>query len=426
MTTAFVGGPTRGGEHGDDAGRRGRPARPSALGVAAGVVGGLAGAGYGEHVLADLAGRRLAAVLPGGPELWRLAGHAGFLAGAGARGLRGLAPGDARIEAGTSADVPVIEADEADRWVPPTVSGGPGSLVPWAGLGREGRRHALASVRPRPLTDRPAGVPDLSIETVMGEPAAPPRCRSTSGSTARPTPARAGRPGHRRDGAHRRLRPVAARARLPDRHRLRQLRRRRGAAVPDLRRRRLGDDAVLAAALAAVARHGRGGPRAEPAAVAADPRAAARPPRAPARGSCCSARASARTPARTSSCTGARSACEALGIDRALWIGTPYGSEWMHEVTRGDRLDVDRRRVAVVNDHAQFAALAEQRGAPPRYVLLSHDNDGVTKFGLDLLWSPPDWLGPHRPRPEPVDGGQPPRHPAGACAGGRSRRSSRA
>ena len=24
---------------------------------------------------------------------------------------------------------------------------------------------------------------------------------------------------------------------------------------------------------------------------------------------------------------------EALGIDRALWIGTPYGSGWMHEVT---------------------------------------------------------------------------------------------
>jgi uncharacterized membrane protein len=99
---------------------------------------------------------------------------------------------------------------------------------------------------------------------------------------------------------------------------------------------------------------------------------------------------------------------DAMGIDRALWIGTPYASLWMRQVTRGNRLDVERQAVAVVNDHAQFAALAERQGTAPRFVLLSHDNDGVTKFGLDLLWSPPDWLGPDRPRPEPTaDGGSP-------------------
>jgi uncharacterized membrane protein len=96
-----------------------------------------------------------------------------------------------------------------------------------------------------------------------------------------------------------------------------------------------------------------------------------------------------------------------MGIDRALWIGTPYGSKWMHQVTRGDRLDVDGATVAVVNDHDQFRDLAERRGARPRYVLLSHDNDGVTKFGLDLLWCPPDWLGPSRPAPEPIPLGSP-------------------
>ena len=47
---------------------------------------------------------------------------------------------------------------------------------------------------------------------------------------------------------------------------------------------------------------------------------------------------------------------DAMGIDRALWIGTPYGSKWMHQVTRGDRLDVDRDSVAVVNDYAQYRA----------------------------------------------------------------------
>jgi uncharacterized membrane protein len=98
---------------------------------------------------------------------------------------------------------------------------------------------------------------------------------------------------------------------------------------------------------------------------------------------------------------------DAMGIDRALWIGTPYGSKWMRQVTRGDRLDVEPQSVAVVNDHAQLVELTEERGSSPRFVLLSHDNDGVTKFGQDLLWYPPDWLGPSRPRPRPDAGGSP-------------------
>jgi uncharacterized membrane protein len=97
----------------------------------------------------------------------------------------------------------------------------------------------------------------------------------------------------------------------------------------------------------------------------------------------------------------------ALGIDRALWIGTPYGSEWMHQVTGPDRLDVDRDTVGVFNDHAQLQALEPERRARLRYVLLSHDNDGVTKFGADLLTTPPAWLGPDRPPVEEVDGVSP-------------------
>jgi uncharacterized membrane protein len=98
---------------------------------------------------------------------------------------------------------------------------------------------------------------------------------------------------------------------------------------------------------------------------------------------------------------------ETLGIDRALWIGTPYGSGWMHQVTGEERLDVDRDAVAVVNDFAQLEALGPERRSRLRYVLLSHDNDGVTKFGLDLLTTPPRWLGPGRPLPEPIDGASP-------------------
>src|SRR4051794_21361119 len=112
------------------------------LAVATGVVATLGGSAYGERLLVDLAARRLAMVLPGPPELWQLAGHAGFLLGLGAGASSLWHRAMQRIEAGTSADVPVVEADEAERWVPPTVSGGPGSLLAWTGLGREGRRHA--------------------------------------------------------------------------------------------------------------------------------------------------------------------------------------------------------------------------------------------------------------------------------------------
>jgi uncharacterized membrane protein len=135
------------------------------------VVGCLGAVAYGEHALTDLVARRLAAALPGPPELWRLAGHAGFLAGLGLGASAIWHRAMRRIEAMTSEEVPVMEPGEEDRWVPSTVSGGPGSLVPWASLGRDGRLHALASVRPQPLPVLPDGVPDLSIETVMGTPA---------------------------------------------------------------------------------------------------------------------------------------------------------------------------------------------------------------------------------------------------------------
>ena len=58
------------------------PASPlRSLGLAAGTTGALVGAAYAEHELATWLGRYLSAVLPGGPLLWRLAGHAACLGG---------------------------------------------------------------------------------------------------------------------------------------------------------------------------------------------------------------------------------------------------------------------------------------------------------------------------------------------------------
>ena len=39
--------------------------------------------------------------------------------------------------------------------------------------------------------------------------------------------------------------------------------------------------------------------------------------------------------------------------------------------------------------------------------MVSHDNDGVSKFGADLIASPPDWLSKARPQFETVPGASP-------------------
>src|SRR3954467_6427607 len=67
----------------------------------------------------------------------------------------------------------------------------------------------------------------------------------------------------------------------------------------------------------------------------------------------------------------------------------------------------DRDPVAVVNDFAQFEDLGPERRARVRYVLLSHDNDGVTKFAPHLLGARPRWRGPDRPPLERADGPNP-------------------
>ncbi|MGY1698082.1 alpha/beta-hydrolase family protein [Geodermatophilus sp. SYSU D00766] len=382
------------------------PSPLASVGVAAGIVGCLAGAAYGEHALADVVARRLAAALPGPPELWRSAGHAGSLAALGVGASAVWQRAMRRIEAMTSADVPVLEPDEADRWVPATVSGGPGSLVSWHGMGRDGRLHALASVRPQPLPDLPDGVPDLSIETVMGTPALADPVQVYVGLDNAPTPR------GRVDLAMAELERTGAFDRS-----LLVLVSPTGTgyvnyvATAALQYLSLGDVATVALqysrrpsplslGMVATAREQnrllwlrilqrlreRPGPR----------------PRVAVFGESLGAHTSQDVFLHWGTL-----GPDAMGVDRALWIGTPYGSGWMREVTRGDRLDVDPDALAVVNDHDQLTALTRQRGSAPRFVLLSHDNDGVTKFGPDLLWYPPEWLGPSRPRPEPVAVGSP-------------------
>jgi hypothetical protein len=383
-----------------------RPPALKSLAIAAGVVGALALGAYAEDMAAVTAGRRLASALPGGAHLWKLTGHAaslGLLAGVGyqlfGRAMR-------KIEAGATEDHPVFESDEGSRFTSPTVSGGPESLVPWSALGREGRRHALTFVRPEPLIDRPPGIPDLSIETVMGEPAKATPVQIYVSLDSAPTA------GERVDLALAEMERTNAFDRS-----LIMLISPTGTgyvnyvAVAAAQYLTRGDVATvtmqyskrpspLSLGKVKEAReqnrllwlrildrlHERTGPR----------------PRVVVFGESLGAHTS-----QDAFLHWGTVGPQALGIDRALWIGTPYLSGWMHEVTGPDRLGVDHDAVAVVNDFAQLQELGDERRARLRYVLVSHDNDGVTKFGPDLLSTAPRWLGPDRPQPEQVSGASP-------------------
>jgi uncharacterized membrane protein len=380
--------------------------------VAAGVEGGLTAAAYAEHLLAGAAGAWLATRLPGGPNVWRLVVHGGAL-GLLATGTSVMWTRAMRgIEAGAAAEEPVFGGGEGDRWIGPTLSGGPGSCVPWETLGREGRRHMLTHVRPAPVPDRPAGLPDLSIETVMGEPALAAPVQVYVGLDSAPT--------------------AAERVDL---------------ALAEMDRTGAFDRSVLMlvsptglgyvnyVALAAAQYLSRGD-------IASVTMQYSRRPSPLSLGRVGQAREQnrllwlrilerlrlkeGRRPRVVlfGESLGAHTSQDvflhwgtlglrALGIDNALWLGTPYGSEWMHEVTGPDRLDVDKGSVAMVNDIEQLLDIRTERGRMPAYVMLSHDNDGVTRFGPDLLTTAPAWLGPRRPAVEHIDGASPrgiPRH----------------
>jgi len=376
------------------------------LGLAAGTTGALVGAAYAEHELATWLGRRLSAVLPGGPLLWRLAGHAACLGGLTVASSSVWGRAMRRIEAGTSHESPIFGANEDMHLAGSTMSGGKDSLVPWSTLGREGRRHVVAHVRPKPVRDRPPGVPDLSIETVMGEPAKAAPIQVYVGLDS------AAGPRERVDLALAELDRTGAFDRsvlmLVSPTGTGYVNYVAVAAAEYLSR---GDIATvtmqyskrpspLSLGMVAGAReqnrllwlrildrlHESSGPR----------------PRVVLFGESLGAHTSQDVFLHWGT-LGLRT----LGIDRALWIGTPYASGWMHELGDHARLDVESDLVAMVNDFGQFEDVVSRRGSRPRYVLVSHDNDGVTKFGLDLLATAPAWLGKDRPRVQEVDGASP-------------------
>ncbi|MHB1596529.1 MAG: alpha/beta-hydrolase family protein, partial [Streptosporangiaceae bacterium] len=88
-----------------------------------------------------------------------------------------------------------------------------------------------------------------------------------------------------------------------------------------------------------------------------------------------------------------------VGMDRALFLGTPAGSKWASQW----RLDPGRTdpdgEVAEVASYEQWLALPAADRDRTRYLLLSHHADPITRFEPTLAVQRPGWLGPAGRRP---------------------------
>jgi len=81
------------------------------------------------------------------------------------------------------------------------------------------------------------------------------------------------------------------------------------------------------------------------------------------------------------------------GIDRALWVGLPWLAKWSRSgMARGASALVTEGTVAVFDRHEQLRELSEEARARLRAVILSHDNDPIAVLGPELLARRPPWL----------------------------------
>jgi uncharacterized membrane protein len=360
------------------------------LAMSLGVTAGLTGLAAGERLFAAAVGGAAQRVLPGHERLYRPLGHLAALSILGG-GLYGMMRRvDHKIERGAEA----IEAAFDDAPTSRLVSGGPGSGVAWDTLSRQGRRN-IATV-----------LSTEAIEQVMGEPAAAEPIRVFVGLESAATEAE---------------RVALAVAELE----------RTGAfdrsllmvisptgtgyvnyvAVETAEYLTRGDMASVTMQYSlrpsplSLDRVAEGRRHYRMLIDAIHNTLAQRPPAKRPRVVLFGESLGAWTSQDAFAHRGTQGLLDA-GVDRAIWIGTPYMSKWKQEVLHGDRPDVDRWLVGRFNDFGQLQALDPAARGRLRFVMITHANDAVGHFGLDLLVRAPDWLGPAETRAATVPGAQ--------------------
>ena len=358
-------------------------AKSLAIGTA--VTGVLAGLARAERAFASGIGRLLGAVLPGHHRAWRPVGHAAALAAMAGAVVEAMRRVDHQIEAKATRVEPAFDS-------PPTstaVSGGPGSAVPFETLSRQGRRNVSTAL----TTDQ--------IRSVMGKAATAEPIRVFVGLDSAPTPedrVRAAMEELERTGAFDRelLMVISPTGTGYVNY----------VAVEAAEYMTLGNVASVALqyskrpsvlSLDRVALQRR---QYRLLVEAIHRTVAQRPNKRRSRVVLFGESLGAWTSedAFAGSGTGG---LEDLGVDRAIWIGTPHETRWKDQIAAGGP-DVDPTVVGTFNDFGQLEALGAGARKRLRYVMISHDNDAVAKFGLSLLFREPSWLGDPAARPPTV------------------------
>jgi len=94
---------------------------------------------------------------------------------------------------------------------------------------------------------------------------------------------------------------------------------------------------------------------------------------------------------------------QGTGLEAALWIGTPSATKWRKQLW-GNRTIAQAPEVGPGNiylprnlkDWNELPAADQER---VRFLLLMNGDDPIPKFGSQVLWRKPDWLGPQDIRP---------------------------
>lgn len=96
-------------------------------------------------------------------------------------------------------------------------------------------------------------------------------------------------------------------------------------------------------------------------------------------------------------------ALDGIGLEAAVWVGTPAASRWRAELWQGRSLDrapdLGPGAAYLTRSAGDWVALSPDERARIQYLFLDNGNDPVPKFDAPLLWRRPAWLGPDARRP---------------------------
>ncbi len=362
----------------------GPPLGPSLLSAGA-VAAGIQVATVAERGISRAVGIGMAAVLPGPAPLWAWTGRAAAAGISAAVVVRALDRAYERIESGAERDEPGLGEAPND----PFVSGGSVSAVPFTSLSREGRRHVLTRTRAQ------------RIERVMGRLAAAEPVRAYVGlDSAATIPERVALALHEVDRLGALDRSVLLLVSPTGTGYVNY------AAVEAVEYLALGDVATvtmqysLRPSFLSLDRVGVGREQNRALWVALRERIQAMPPERRPRVLLFGESLGAHTSQDAVLHQGTEGLVD-LGIERALWIGSPFGSGWRTEVLGPDSSAHTRTRVGEFDNVEQYRALPAEQGAALRYVMVTHVEDGVPKFGPPLAAQAPDWLR-EQPRPDGI------------------------